>query len=46
MSLTRLPPSAPVIASPEAPIFKTLYLGLFILFVIGAALQVRQRLSR
>ena len=45
-TLTRLPPSAPVVASPEAPIFKTLYLGLFILFVIGAALQVRQRFSR
>jgi len=45
-TLTRLPPSAPVIASPQAPIFKTLYLGLFVLFVIGAALQIRQRFSR
>jgi len=30
--LTRLPPSAPVVASPEAPVFKILYLGLIILF--------------
>lgn len=45
-TLTRLPPGAPVIASPEAPIFKTLYLGLLILFVVGAALQIRHRFSR
>ena len=45
-TLTRLPPSAPVIASPAAPIFKTLYLGLFVLFVIGVARQIRQRFSR
>ena len=41
-TLTRLPPSDPVVASPEAPIFKILYLGLLILFLIGVALQVRK----
>lgn len=41
-TLTRLPPSARVVASPEAPIFKTLYLGLLILFLIGATLQIRK----
>jgi uncharacterized membrane protein len=40
-TLTRLPPSAPVVASPEAPIFTPLYLGLLVLFLIGATLQVR-----
>ena len=41
-TLTRLPPSHPVIASPDAPILKILYLALLILFLIGAALQVRK----
>ena len=41
-TLTRLPPSAPIVASTEAPIFKTLYLGLLIQFVIGVALQRRK----
>jgi hypothetical protein len=41
-TLTRLPPSDPVIASPDAPIFKILYLALLILFPIGAALQIRK----
>lgn len=41
-TLTRLPPSAPVVASPEAPIFMPLYLGLLVLFLVGAALQVRR----
>ena len=41
-TLTRLPPSDPVIASPDATIFKILYLALLILFLIGAALQIRK----
>lgn len=40
-TLTRLPPSASVVASAEAPIFTPLYLGLLVLFLIGATLQVR-----
>jgi hypothetical protein len=31
-----------VVASPDAPIFKILYLALLILFLIGAALQIRR----
>src|SRR5439155_8701367 len=41
-TLTRVPPSAPIVASPAAPIFKPLYLGLLILFLIGVTLQVRR----
>jgi len=41
-TLTRVPPSAPIVASPAAPIFKSLYLGLLILFLIGVTLQVRR----
>ena len=41
-TLTRVPPSAPIVASPSAPIFKPLYLGLLILFLIGVTLQVRR----
>ena len=41
-TLTRLPPSDPVVASPDAPIFKIHYLALLILFLIGAALQIRK----
>jgi hypothetical protein len=41
-TLTRLPPSDPVIASADAPIFKILYLALLILFLIGAVLQIRK----
>src|SRR5438093_12252849 len=41
-TLTRLPPSAPIVASPEAPIFKVLYLGLIVLFVIGLTRQLRR----
>ncbi len=33
-TLTRVPPSAPFVASPEAAIFKPLYLGLIVLFLI------------
>jgi hypothetical protein len=32
----------PVVASPDAPIFKILYLGPLILFLIGAALQIQK----
>jgi len=45
-TLTRLPPSAPVVASPEAPVFKILYLGLIILFLIGVTLQMRALRTR
>ena len=41
-TLTRLPPSAPIVASPEAPIFKVLYLGLIVLYVIGLTRQLRR----
>lgn len=41
-TLTRVPPSAPVVASPDAPIFKVLYVGLLILFGIGITRQVRR----
>jgi len=41
--LTRLPPSAPVVAGPEAPIFKILYLGVLILFLICVTVQVRRQ---
>jgi uncharacterized membrane protein len=41
-TLTRLPPSAPVVASPEAPIFRMLYLVLFVAFLIDVTLQIRK----
>ena len=41
-TLTRVPPGAAVVASPAAPIFKPLDLGLLILFMIGVTLQVRR----
>jgi uncharacterized membrane protein len=41
-TLTRVPPSAPFVASPEAAIFKPLYLGLLVLFVIGVISQIRK----
>jgi hypothetical protein len=41
-TLTRLPPSAPLVASPEAPVLKVLYLGLLVLFVIGVTRQLRR----
>jgi len=41
-TLTRLPPSAPIVASPEAPVLKVLYLGLIVLFVIGLTRQLRR----
>ena len=41
-TLTRLAPGAPIVASPGAPIFKFLYLGLVVLFLIGVARQLRR----
>jgi uncharacterized membrane protein len=41
-TLTRVPPSAPWVASPEAPIFPPLYAVLLVLFLVGAFLQVGQ----
>ena len=41
-TLTRVPPSAPWVASPEAPVFPPLYSVLLVLFLIGVSLQVRQ----
>jgi uncharacterized membrane protein len=38
---TRLPPGAPLAASPEAPLVQAVTAGLFVLFLIGAYLQVR-----
>ena len=41
-TLTRVPPGAPWVAGgPEAPIFPPLYAALFVIFLAGAALQVR-----
>ena len=41
-TLTRVPPAAPLVAGPEAPIFKPLYLILIVLFVIGVTRQVQR----
>jgi hypothetical protein len=41
-TLTRVPPSMPWVASPEAPIFPPLYSVLLVLFLIGASYQVRR----
>ena len=41
-TLTRVPPSAPLVASPEAAIFKPLYLGLLVLFLIHVTLQIKK----
>lgn len=41
-TLTRLPPSAPLVASPDAGVLKVLDLGLLVLFVIGLTLQLRR----
>lgn len=40
--LTRLPPGAPLVATPEAPIFPFLYATLFVTFLMGVTLQVRR----
>jgi len=39
--LLRLPVGDPVLTSIEDPILKALYLGLFVLFLIGVSLQLR-----
>jgi hypothetical protein len=46
-TLTRVPPSGPWVASPEAPIFPVLYSILFALFLAGVTWQARnlRRLS-
>jgi hypothetical protein len=41
-TLTRVPPSAPLVASPDAGVLKVLYLGLLVLFVIGLTRQLRR----
>jgi hypothetical protein len=41
-TLTRLPPSAPLVASPDAGVLKVLYLGLLVLFVIGLMRELRR----
>jgi len=41
-TLTRVPPGAPWVAGPEAPIFLPLYSALLVLFLVGATLQVRR----
>ena len=41
-TLTRLPPSAPLVASPDAGVLKVLDLGLLVLFVIGLTRQLRR----
>jgi hypothetical protein len=40
-TLTRVPAGAPLVASPESPIFGPLYTALLVAFLIGAGLQVR-----
>jgi hypothetical protein len=40
-TLTRVPPSAPVVASPESPVLTALYVGLLALFLIWVTGQVR-----
>jgi uncharacterized membrane protein len=41
-TLTRVPPSAPWVASPEATIFPPLYAALVVLFLVGVTWQVRK----
>lgn len=40
-TLTRVPPGAPWVASPEEPIFPVLYSILLVLFLIGVTAQLR-----
>ncbi|HEX4621052.1 MAG TPA: hypothetical protein VH208_05725 [Myxococcaceae bacterium] len=40
-ALTRLPPGAPIAASPEAPLLQKIFGGLGIAFLLGLALQLR-----
>ncbi len=39
-TLTRVPPGAPLVAGPEAPIFKPIYSALIVMFLIGITIQV------
>jgi hypothetical protein len=41
-TLTRVPPGAPLVAGPEAPIFKPLYSVLLVIFLAGVTLQARK----
>jgi len=41
-TLTRVPPGAPIVAGPDAPIFKPLYLVLLVLFLVGVTMQIRR----
>jgi uncharacterized membrane protein len=43
---TRLPPGAPWVANAEAPVLQVATAGMFVLFLIGAALQVRRIRAR
>jgi uncharacterized membrane protein len=45
-TLTRLPLGAPLVASPEAPALQAASGVLFVLFLIGATLQVRRMRAR
>ncbi len=36
---TRLPPGAPLVASPDSPTLQAVYLALLVAFLVGAALQ-------
>jgi uncharacterized membrane protein len=45
-SSTRLPLDAPLLASPEAPELKAVTGALFVLYAIGATLQVRRLKAR
>ena len=38
---TRLPPSAPLVASPDEPVLKVVALVLLVIFLIGLTLQIR-----
>jgi uncharacterized membrane protein len=40
-TLTRLPIGAPLVSSPEAPIFQKIFPALFIAYLIGIFLQIR-----
>lgn len=40
-TLTRVPPGAPWVARPDAPVFRGIYAVLFVLFLIGVTLQLR-----
>ena len=40
-SSTRLPPGAPLVASPDAPVLRVIDLALLVAFLVGATLQGR-----